>query len=113
MKPPISGPKASAMAPIAVQIPIAAVRSRASRKVAMMIASVVGTRKAALDGRDRDIRHVVVEVRHECGESNRHEGPPASGHRLAPLNDCTTQLYVVPIRDSYTLYASSSWLYGV
>ena len=47
MKPPISGPKARAMAPIAVQIPIAAVRSRASWKVAMMMASVVGTSKAA------------------------------------------------------------------
>ncbi len=47
MNPPISGPKASAMAPIAVQAPIAVVRSLASLKVAMMIASVVGTRIAA------------------------------------------------------------------
>ena len=43
MKPPISGPKASAIAPIAVQIPMAVARSLTSLKVAMMIASVVGT----------------------------------------------------------------------
>jgi hypothetical protein len=47
MKPPMSGPKASAIAPMAVQIPIAAVRSRVSRNVAMMMASVVGTSSAA------------------------------------------------------------------
>ena len=47
MKPPISGPKASAMAPIAVQTPIAAVRSLTLSNVARMMASVVGTRRAA------------------------------------------------------------------
>jgi len=47
MKPPISGPKASAIAPIAVQMPIAVVRSLALVKVATMIASVVGTTSAA------------------------------------------------------------------
>ena len=47
MKPPISGPNASAIAPIAVQMPIAAVRSLACVNVAMMTASVVGTSSAA------------------------------------------------------------------
>ena len=47
MKPPISGPKASAIAPMAVQVPMALVRSLALSKVAMMMASVVGTRSAA------------------------------------------------------------------
>ena len=179
MKPPISGPNASAIAPIAVQAPIAVVRSRTSVKVAMMIASVVGTTiaaprpctsrapistaaapgqaraergqredrqadqeepapavevgqpapgqqqpgenqdvaaddpfqarerqmQAALDGRDRDVGHVVVEVGHESSERHRHQGPPASGHgpgsspvpRTAFLyvRSCTSFLYVV------------------
>ena len=47
INPPISGPKASAIAPIAVQTPIAVVRSLTLSKVARMIASVVGTRSAA------------------------------------------------------------------
>ena len=47
MNPPISGPNASASALIAVQMPIARVRSLTSSKVAMMIASVVGTSSAA------------------------------------------------------------------
>ena len=45
--PPISGPKASAMAPIAAQAPTARVRSRGSSNVATMMASVVGTMSAA------------------------------------------------------------------
>ncbi len=47
MNPPMSGPKASAIAPIAVQAPIAVVRSLMSSNVATMIASVVGTTRAA------------------------------------------------------------------
>ena len=47
MKPPMSGPNARAIAPIAVQTPTAVVRSRASSKVATMMASVVGTSSAA------------------------------------------------------------------
>ena len=47
MKPPMSGPKPSANAPMAVQVPIALVRSLGLSNVAMMMASVVGTRSAA------------------------------------------------------------------
>jgi hypothetical protein len=47
IKPPISGPNASAIAPIAVHALIAVVRSLASVNVATMIASVVGTSSAA------------------------------------------------------------------
>jgi hypothetical protein len=32
--------------------------------------------QAALDGRDRDINHVVVEVGHERGEADRGQRPP-------------------------------------
>ena len=56
--------------------------------------------QAALDGRDRNVDHVVVEVGHEGGERHRHQDPPASGHRPSPPH----VLYVVLIRRSYTLY---------
>ena len=174
MKPPMSGPKARASAPIAAQAPTARVRSRGSVKVATMMASVVGTMSAAprpcsqpradqhaaaagqpraqrgqrehrqpdheqpppavhvgqpaadqqqpgehqdvaadhplqardrqvqvaLDGRDRDVRHVVVEISHEGGQADRHQCPPASGHGPSPLG--TTLLYVAPVRRSCT-----------
>ena len=176
MKPPMSGPKARASAPIAAQAPTARVRSRGSVKVATMMASVVGTMSAAprpcssrapistlplpaspgaqrgqrehrqpdheqpppavhvgqpaadqqqpgehqdvaadhplqardrqvqvaLDGRDRDVRHVVVEISHEGGQADRHQCPPASGHGPSPLG--TTLLYVDPVRRSCTSF---------
>ncbi len=47
MKPPISGPKARASAPMADTAPIAVARSLALSNVAMMMASVAGTSIAA------------------------------------------------------------------
>ncbi len=46
-RPPISGPTASANAPTALQMPIAAARRRPASKVAEMMASVVGVSSAA------------------------------------------------------------------
>ena len=62
--------------------------------------------EVALDGRDRDVDDVVVEISHEGGQADRHQCPPASGHGPSPpgKRSCMLILYCGHVRRSYTSY---------